>query len=94
MKSVFLPSVVVAVAALASTATSAQLLNQWLLDQMNVSSTQTRVQVKADMSQAQQETKATPQTVSADAATASGEDAAKTDAADPVKPEQVQAKQQ
>ena len=94
MKSVFLSSVVAAVATLASTGTSAQLLNQWLLEQMSTSSTQTRVQVKADMSQAQQEAKATPQAVSADTAKTSGEDAAKTDAADPVKPEQVQAKQQ
>ena len=94
MKSVFLPSVVVAVAALTSMGTSAELLNQWLFDQMNASSTQTRVEVKADMSQAQQEAKAPPEPGSAGIAKASSADVEKADPASLVKPELVQSKQQ
>ena len=65
MKSVFLPSVVVAVTALTSMNASAELLNQWLFDQMNVSSTQSRIKVKAEVSPPQQEARAQPKSGSA-----------------------------
>ncbi len=66
MKSVFLPAVVVAVTALTSMNASAELLNQWLFDQMNVSSTQSRTKVKAEVSPSQQEAKAQAKADSAD----------------------------
>ncbi|MFZ2296176.1 MAG: hypothetical protein WAW46_14210 [Polaromonas sp.] len=65
MKSRFLPSVVVAVAALTSMGASAQLLSQWLFDQMSASSPQTPEKVKVKVSQPEQEAKAQPKPDSA-----------------------------
>lgn len=77
MKSVLLTTVVVAVSALTSMNASAELLNQWLFDQMNVSSTQNRIKVKAEVSQPQQEAKAQAKSDSADLPKAGSTDAVK-----------------
>jgi len=91
MKSLFLSSVAAAVAALSSMGTSAELLNQWLLDQMNASSTQTRTQVKAEISRPQQEAIVQPGPGSADVQKESSTDKVNADAVLGVRPEQVQA---
>ena len=57
MKSALLPSAVIAVAALTSTGASAELLNQWLFEQIKAPSVRTRADVRAEVSQPQQEAK-------------------------------------
>ena len=79
MKSIFLPFVVIAVTALTSMNASAELPNQWLFDQMNVSSTQNRIKVKAEVSPPQQEARVQPKSGSADLPKAASTDGIKSE---------------
>lgn len=68
MNSKYISAAVVAVAALTGMNASAEAINQWLIDQMNMKSSKTRAEVRAEMLQAQQAAKK-PQAVAPATAT-------------------------